>query len=94
VGADPVSWFVIEPGWTVVSSDGEQVGKVDRVVGDPNIDIFDGLVVTAGLLKRKYVPSEHVGAIYQGEIHVTIDASSFKALEDFHEPPPVEQIRP
>ena len=31
---DPVSWFMIEPGWTVVASNGEEVGSVDEVAGD------------------------------------------------------------
>jgi hypothetical protein len=39
--ADPVSWFVIEPGWKVVDADGEQVGTVDEVVGDSGDDIFN-----------------------------------------------------
>ena len=41
--SDPVSWFLIEPGWEVVGADGESVGKVHEVVGDQERDIFDGL---------------------------------------------------
>ncbi len=26
---DPVSWLMIEPGWTVVSAQGEKIGKAD-----------------------------------------------------------------
>ena len=51
--ADPVAWKVVERGWAVVASDGNEVGKVDQVLGDPEADIFDGLAVGAdGVLDR------------------------------------------
>ena len=45
MAGDPVSWLLVEPGWTVVDAHGEKVGKVDEVLGDEQIDIFHGLVV-------------------------------------------------
>ncbi len=89
--ADPVSWKVVEPGWTVVDGAGEPVGAVEQVVGDPEADIFDGLSVRRGtdLLPRpKYVPSEQVGSIEEGTVHLTIDAAAFEAAEDYQGPPP------
>src|SRR4249919_2249955 len=41
-----VSWKVIEHGWSVRSSDREDIGVVFMVVGDENEDIFDGLAIT------------------------------------------------
>jgi uncharacterized protein YrrD len=70
--SDPVSWLVVEPGWEVVGVDGESIGKVHEVVGDPEADIFDGLQVTAGLLgETRYVPAEEVGEITEGRIQLT-----------------------
>ena len=70
--SDPVSWFLIEPGWEVVGADGESVGKVHEVVGDPGRDIFDGLQVTAGILaEAQYVPAEEVGQITVGRVQLT-----------------------
>ena len=70
--SDPVSWLLIERGWEVVGADGESVGKVHEVVGDPQRDIFDGLQVTAGLLgEARYVPAEEVGRITVGRIQLT-----------------------
>ena len=64
---DPVAWLVVEPGWEVVSSDGEKAGVVREVLGDKNADIFDGLAVDPGLLKKaKYVPAERLGPIVEG----------------------------
>jgi uncharacterized protein YrrD len=80
--ADPVSWKVVERGWAVAASDGNAVGKVDEVLGDPEADIFDGLAVGAGtvLSRPTYVPSEKVGAIEEGTVHLTIDADAYGKL--------------
>jgi hypothetical protein len=51
--ADPVSWFLIEPGWRVVDSKGDEVGYVEEVVGDSNADIFNGLAITKRLFSGK-----------------------------------------
>jgi hypothetical protein len=70
--SDPVSWLLIEPGWEVVGADGESVGKVHEVLGDPDRDIFDGLQVTDGLLgDPQYVPAEEVGEIIEGCVQLT-----------------------
>jgi hypothetical protein len=70
--SDPVSWLMIEPGWEVVGADGESVGKVHEVLGDPEADIFDGLQVSAGVLaETRYVPAEQVGEITEGRVQLT-----------------------
>ena len=61
--ADPVSWLLIEPGWEVVGANGERIGKVDEVLGDPEADIWDGLTVDG-----KYVPAEQVASIVEDRI--------------------------
>jgi hypothetical protein len=70
--SDPVSWLVIEPGWEVVGADGESIGKVHEVLGEPEADIFDGLQVASGVLgETKYVPAEEVGEIVEGRVQLT-----------------------
>ena len=92
---DPVSWLVIEPGWEVVGSDGDDVGKVHEVVGDTGKDIFNGLAVSPGLLKTaRYVPSEFVGTIEDGRVHLTIPSTRFDELGEHDEPPPSEHLLP
>jgi hypothetical protein len=92
--ADPVAWKVVEKGWAVVASDGGEVGKVDQVLGDPEADIFDGLAVGAGTVLDRplYVPSEQVGAIEEGTVHLTIDAEGYGALEPYDERPSGERF--
>ena len=83
---DPVAWIVVEHGWEVLSSDGEKVGTIDEVLGDPNADIFDGLAVNPGLLKKPtYVPAERVGEIVEGSVALELTQAEFDAL-DVYEP--------
>jgi hypothetical protein len=87
--ADPVAWTLVEHGWAVVASDGSEVGKVDQVLGDPESDIFDGLAVGVGAVLNRplYVPSESVGAIEEGTVHLTIDADEYSRSAPYEEPP-------
>jgi hypothetical protein len=85
---------MIEPGWSVVSADGEEIGKVEEVVGDTGDDIFNGLAVSTGLLgKPKYVPSERVGEIVEGEIRLDLPAEALDSLEDHEPQPPSTELR-
>jgi hypothetical protein len=92
--ADPVSWKVVERGWAVVTSDGKEVGTVDQVLGDPEADIFDGIAVGVGTVLNRpiYVPSEKVGAIEEGTVHLTIDSDEYGGLTPYEAPPPGENF--
>jgi sporulation protein YlmC with PRC-barrel domain len=86
---------MIEAGWEVVDGEGKSVGKVHDVVGDTGKDIFNGLAVSAGLLKPpRYVPAERVGTIVEGRVELDLDREEFERLEAYEEPPPSEQVRP
>jgi len=91
---DPVAWIMIEHGWKVVASDGTEVGRVHEVAGDESADIFDGLVVTNSILglSKKYVPSEVVGEIYEGEVRLTLAKEEAERLGEYEEPAVSEQI--
>jgi hypothetical protein len=81
---DPVAWLLVEQGWEVVSSDGHKLGTVDEVLGDENADIFDGLAVAAGLLKKPtYVPAERVGEIVDGRLTLELTKAEFAALDEY-----------
>lgn len=63
--ADPVSWLLIEPGWTVYDAAGDKIGKVKEVLADEQSDIFHGLVVA-----NSTILAERVAEIREGEIHL------------------------
>jgi hypothetical protein len=93
--ADPVAWTVIEKGWKVFDAEGDEIGRVDEITGDENVDIFDGLTVSHGILaKPKYVPSENVARIVEGEVHLSLSRAAVVALQDYATEPVEEEIIP
>jgi hypothetical protein len=52
------------------------------MLGDPERDIFDGIAVSTGALaKPTYVPSEQVGEISEGEVHLVLTGEQFAQLD-------------
>jgi hypothetical protein len=92
--ADEVAWTLIEPGWDVVSSDGSDVGHVDEVTGDENIDIFNGLAISSGLGKPRYVPAEQVARITEGRVELALSKEEVERLGRFDEPPVSAEVLP
>ena len=93
--SDPVSWFLIERGWSVEGSDGNELGKLEEVLGDSSHDIFDGLTVSSGLLsKPRYVPAELVAEIVEGSISLSIGKVEFERLDAHEEPPSSQHVKP
>ena len=89
-----VSWKAIEEDAEVVSSDGEVVGRVSKVVGDPDADIFTGLAVAVAILGAdRFVPSERVTAIRPRRVELAITAAEVERLPE-HEETPTVQWRP
>ena len=70
---DPVSWMVIEQGWAVIDSAGDDAGRVDEVLGDESADIFNGLQILKGVIgKKAYVAAEDVGEIVEGRVQLLL----------------------
>lgn len=96
---DPVSWLLIEPGWTVVAADGAEIGRVEQVVGDPDSDIFSGLAISSGLVtglvgKARFVPAERIRSITEGRIELDGPAGEVERFDDFEPAPAPEHVRP
>jgi uncharacterized protein YrrD len=79
---EPVSYLLIEPGWEVAGADGAEIGKVVEVDADLQGDIFSGLEVRKGLLRKVYVPAEHVKLITEGRIELDVSADELEELDD------------
>ncbi len=93
--ADPVSWLMVERGWSVVDSQGEEVGKVEETVGDENRDIFSGITFSSGLFARgRFAPAEQVAEITEGTVALALGKDEVERLPEYHEPPPHERILP
>jgi len=71
VAGDPVSWLLIEPGWTVYDAAGEKVGKVKEVLADEQADIFHGVLVERGLLgSDEEIVAVRIAQIHDGDLHL------------------------
>jgi hypothetical protein len=84
----PVSWLVVERGWKVIGVDGTELGTVEEVLGDKNADIFDGLALATDVFHARYVPSEQVSEISDGEVHVALREPDVERLEPYEGAPP------
>jgi hypothetical protein len=80
--AEPVSWFLIEDGWSVLDRSGTEIGEVSAVIGDEDMDIFDGIHVSARG-KERYVPADLVGPIEEGRVTIQ---TSFDELDEAPSP--------
>jgi hypothetical protein len=94
-GDEPqVAWAAIEDGADVIARDGERVGRVSRVVGDSDADIFTGLaVVVRSLGKERLVEAERVTGIWPDRVQVDLLSSEVESLPEY-EDVTVEEWRP
>ena len=76
-----ISYKLLERGTAVQTSDGVEIGKVERVLENPREHIFDGIVIrtAAGL---RFVDAPEVGRIAERLVSLTIDAAEAAALPE------------
>ncbi|MEA2516746.1 MAG: hypothetical protein QOG16_584 [Actinomycetota bacterium] len=80
----PIAWLALESGTPIVSSDGEQIGKVSDVVADREKDIFSGITFKPGLLDTPvFVPADNIGDLTDNEVTLTISAADAEGLEPY-----------
>jgi sporulation protein YlmC with PRC-barrel domain len=92
--SDPIAWKAIEPGAPVFSSEGEAVGKVSKVVGDTNADVFTGLAISIHKFGAdRFVESERVRGIYPDRIDLALTTDEIERLPEHTEAPAV-RVRP
>jgi len=77
-----VSYLAAVLGTPVLSSSGTKIGTLEHVLQVPELDIFDGIVVTtkAGL---RFIDADHVGEITRSHIRARLDDAEVSQL-----PPP------
>jgi hypothetical protein len=80
---EPTSYLAVAKGVPVYSSDGENLGRVVRVLSAPKLDMFDGIVfdTTAGLGGHRFVDAPEVGDIYERGVVLKIDAAEAASLK-------------
>jgi hypothetical protein len=89
-----VAWKAIEEGADVVATDGEVHGRVSRVVGDSNADVFTGLAITTSAFGgERFVEAERVRGIWSRRVEVDLAPEAFADLPP-HEEVPSVRVRP
>jgi hypothetical protein len=86
--AAEISWRVIEPGMLVLASDGTPIGHVTHVLGDPDLDIFDGVGFRHHLwTSLRMAPAAVVARITERAVHLSIppaEAEQCAAYQEEH----------
>ena len=80
--AELTSWYAIEKGWDVQGRDGTAIGTVAAVVGDEDVDIFDGLRIEAGDGEELFAPADRVSEIVEGLISLDADLAELETPEE------------
>jgi uncharacterized protein YrrD len=79
---EPTSYLVVDKGVPVYSSDGQNLGRVVRVLSEAKVDMFDGIVIdtTPGPGGHRFVDAPEVGEIFERGVVLKIDAAAAAEL--------------
>jgi hypothetical protein len=80
---DPIAYEALTRGTVVVTEAGTQIGRVEHVLADSSLDLFDGIVVKTvdGL---RFVAADQVGLITVGTVNTKIADAEIAALPQPH----------
>ncbi len=80
----PSSYVGLQAGTDVLSSDGERIGEVERVLADYDDDIFDGIVIDTSSLPGglRFADADQVGEIYERGVVLSLDSAAAEALPE------------
>lgn len=79
----PIAYEVLGEGVPVYSSEGEQVGTVEHVIAAPAQDIFHGIVIETGSVRR-FVAADQVASLHERGVDLRIDTASARTLPEPH----------
>lgn len=76
---EPVSYQGLATGTEVLCADGTSIGTVEHVLQEPDIDLFDGIVVTTHNGMR-FVDRDQITAITTRKVTTTLSPSDVEKL--------------
>jgi hypothetical protein len=76
-----IGYKVLPRGTPVVTSDGERIGTVHRVLDNAREHIFDGIIITTPD-GRRFVDAPEVARITEKRVTLTIDAAEARELPE------------
>jgi uncharacterized protein YrrD len=80
----PSSYLVLAEGTPVYASGGEELGKVEHVLAEPEVDVFDGLVIDPAGLGRdhRFVDAAQIQQVYERGVLLTLSADAAAGLPE------------
>jgi hypothetical protein len=93
---EPASYLVLAEGAAVYASGGEELGKVEHVLAEPEVDVFDGIVIDASAAPggHRFVDAAQVDEVYERGVVLTIDAASAAGLPEPSANPSAVEVKP
>jgi len=89
-GRPQVAWKAIEADAEVVTRDGESAGRVSRIVGDHDADVFTGLAILVGTFSgEQFLPAERITGIWPDRVEVDLTSAEVQELPKHEEAPTV-----
>jgi uncharacterized protein YrrD len=78
----PIAYQVLNQGTPVYSADGEQVGKVAKVLAAADEDVFDGIVIEQHLFGEghRFADADDVDAIFEQGVVLKLDRAQCEQL--------------
>ncbi|HET7087727.1 MAG TPA: PRC-barrel domain-containing protein [Anaerolineae bacterium] len=88
----PEGMVALKEGAKVISADDRYVGKIERVLIDPQADRATHFLISKGLLLKetKIVPVQWVTNIGEDEVHLAVRSRLLNELRAHREPEPVD----
>ena len=77
----PSSYLVAQPGLAVVASDGSPVGRLEHIVADTSVDIFEGIVMaTYQEGPHRFVDRDDIKDFYDNGVLLSIPPEAIAGL--------------
>jgi hypothetical protein len=80
----PTSYLTLKPGTAVYSSDGEKLGAVEHVLAEPDLDVFDGIVLDTSVLPggHRFADAPQVEEVYDRGVVLKLTAAEAEGLPE------------
>ena len=92
----PTSYVAAAEGVPVLSSDGEEVGRLAHVLADTGADVFEGIVISQGRIagSHRFADVSEVEGFYEGGVVLKLDCEAAERLPEPSENPAVMGAAP
>jgi len=83
----PEDTIPLKEGTNIVSSDGKQVGDVERIIVDPDSNKVTHFVISQGVLfkDRKLVPAHWVKSVEEDNVYLVVSSTILERLPSYQE---------